>query len=164
MEKRLFKKTLSVSLFALLSVVLFSACKPSDAKLQQNVQNALVSAYPTVSASVNKGVVTLSGVVNSQAMKSGAESVAMTVKDIKSVNNNITVNEPAPVVKINPDTEISQNVTNALKAGGFDKVNVSIQNGEITLTGEVKRADLQKVMQIANESNPKKVINQLTIK
>ncbi|MDH6305020.1 hyperosmotically inducible protein [Parabacteroides sp. PF5-5] len=162
MEKTVIKKTVLVCLCSLFAVCFLGSCKPSDAKLQQQVETVLTAAYPTVSAVVKDGVVTLTGAVESDEIKAGAEAVAKAVKDIKSVANNITVTPP--VVKINPDVEISQLISTALSAAGFAGINVAVQEGEVTLTGDVKRADLQKVMQVANESNPKKVINQLTIK
>ncbi len=162
MEKTVIKKTVFYCLCALLSVTVMSSCKPNDAKLQQQVESAIKAAYPEVSATVKDGVATLTGAVDSEAVRTAAESTARSIKNIKSVNNNITVK--APAVTINPDNEISRTISSALNAGGYQGINVSVQNGEVTLRGDVKRADLQKVMQIANESNPKRVINELTIK
>lgn len=162
MEKRMIKKTWVVYVCSLLAVFFISSCKPSDATLQKQVETALATAYPTVKAAVKDGIVTLTGEVENPDVKAAVETAIKALKDIKGVTNNLTVTPP-PVV-INPDTEISNIITAALTAGGFSGINVAVQDGEVTLTGDVKRADLQKVMQIANESNPKKVNNQLTIK
>ena len=156
------KKNVIYVLCGLLSVFVVSSCKPNDAKLQQEVEMAIKAAYPEISAAVKEGVVTLTGEVDSQEIKAAAEAIAKSVKNIKSVANYVTIK--APVVIINPDTEISNVITAALKAGGFEGIQAAVKDGEVTLTGDVKRADLQKVMQIANESKPKKVINELTIK
>ncbi len=45
-------------------------------------------------------------------------------------------------------------------------ITVAVANGEITLTGDVAKADLVKVMQAANEAkgNATKVNNKLTVK
>jgi osmotically-inducible protein OsmY len=43
-------------------------------------------------------------------------------------------------------------------------VTANVSDGQVTLTGEIPRAKLQDAMKAANESNPKKVVNQLTIK
>ena len=45
----------------------------------------------------------------------------------------------------------------AFDAKGIKGITATVSNGEVTLTGDVKKADLQKVMQVANESKPKKV-------
>lgn len=156
------KKSVLIYLCSLLAVFFVTSCKPSDSKLQQQVETALSVAYPGISAAVKDGVVTLTGTVENAEIKTAAETVVKAIKDIKSVANNITVTPPP--VKINPDVEISNIISAALKAGGFSDIVVAVNDGEVTLSGDVKRADLQKVMQIANESNPKKVINQLTIK
>jgi hypothetical protein len=63
---------------------------------------------------------------------------------------------------VSPDDALSQGVTDATK--DFPTVKASVSNGEITLTGNIKRADLQKLMQSLNSLNPKKINNQLTIK
>ena len=69
---------------------------------------------------------------------------------------------PPPPVAVTPDSNLSQGVTDATK--DFPTVKASVNNGEITLTGSIKRADLQKLMQTLNTLNPSKINNQLTIK
>lgn len=159
------KKLGLVLMVAVLSGTLLYSCKPGDDKIQKSVETALsTSSSDAIKAEVKEGVVTLTGTVESQEAKSMAEQTVKGVKDVKSVVNNIQVRTPQPAVTINPDETITTTVDNALKAGGFTNVKVSVMDGEVTLTGDVKRADLEKVLQIANESKPKKVNNQLTIK
>lgn len=145
-----------------LGVTLYS-CKPSDEKLQKQVETAL-AAVPGISSSVKDAVVTLTGVVDSDEAKAQAETLAKGIKSIKSVVNNIEVKKPEPVVQINPDDVLKTTINDAFTAAGFSGITVDIKDGEVSLSGDVKKADLQKVMQIANESKPKKVINNLTIK
>jgi osmotically-inducible protein OsmY len=149
-----------VLIIALLAGVMLYSCKPSDEKLQKAVETAL-TASTGVTSSVKDGVVTLTGTVESEEAKLAAETAAKAVKDIKSVTNNIQVVVP---VVINPDETLLTSINSALSAAGFSGITVTSSNSEVTLTGEVKRADLAKVMQIANESKPAKVINQLKIK
>lgn len=154
------KKTVLV---LLLGVMLFS-CKPSDEKLQTAVQTALTAAGSNVTSSVKDGVVTLSGTVDSEAAKIAAEMVAKEVKDIKSVSNNIEVKAPQAPVVINNDEVLNATITSAIGAAGFTGITVTVKDGEVTLNGDVKKANLAKIMQIANEAKPAKVINNLKVK
>jgi osmotically-inducible protein OsmY len=65
---------------------------------------------------------------------------------------------------INYDEAIRNSIDSSFSKKGIVGVIVNVANGEVTLTGNVKRAELTKVMQAANESKPKKVYNKLTIK
>ncbi|MDR1860235.1 MAG: BON domain-containing protein [Bacteroidales bacterium] len=159
------KQLLLIGLF-LFAGLAFHSCSPSDAELQTAVSTALKAVSAPVSCSVSKGVVTLSGVVESAALKATAESLATAVKGVKSVTNSIEVKVPEPPKPvINPDDVLTTSISAAISAAGtaFSKVKVAVKDGEVTLTGDIKRADLQKLMQIANETKPKKVINQLNI-
>lgn len=146
----------------LLSATLMLSCKQSDEQIKKSVDAVLTATMPTVSANVKDQVVTLSGTVENEDMKMAAERSVSSIKNVKSVVNNIQVKAPAVVV--NPDDTIMTTVKSSLNASGFNNVNVEVRDGIITLKGDVKRADLKKVMQIANESNPKKVVNELNIK
>ncbi len=158
------KKLLFIHTCAILTGLSFQSCTKTDAQIHTDVQKVLSAQYPMVSSTVDKGVVTLTGTVDSEATRTSAEGVVKTVKDVKSVTNNIMVKEAAPAVVINPDQTISSTINSAMMAAGYKDVKVEVINGEVTLTGNVKRSDLTKVMQIANESNPKKVINKLNLK
>ena len=149
---------------AFLCGAVFTSCKPSDEKLQQQVVSTLSAVNSAVSGTVKDGVATLSGTVNSEDAKTAAEAAVKVIKDIKSVTNNIKVVLPAPPVVINPDDTLSTAITTALTAAGFSDVKTAVADGVVTLTGTAKKADFQKIMQIANESKPKQVINKLTKK
>jgi hypothetical protein len=83
-----------------------------------------------------------------------------------------TVNEPTPTattdttvqapVKIEADDPLTRNVADATK--DYPTVKTSVRDGIVTLTGEVKRTDLKKLMMAINELHPKKIDNQLVIK
>jgi osmotically-inducible protein OsmY len=111
-------------------------------------------------------VVTLSGEVADEATKTSAETSVRDIKGVKSVVNNITVKkveEVASPVVINSDDALRNSLDSVFSIKKIRGVNVSIDNGVVTLTGAVKRVDLTKVIQAANEARPKKVINKLTI-
>lgn len=158
------KKVMFYALAAMVSGLSLQSCKPSDKDLQASVQNALKAKTELVTATVNNGVVTLEGTLNSEAERFSVDSIARSVKSIKSVINNTTVKAPAPVIKIDADDAIKTTITTALAIGGFKDVKVDVKDGEAILSGNLKRADLQKVMQIANEANVKKVINNINLK
>ena len=110
------------------------------------------------------GVATLTGEVKDDACKNVAETTAKGIKGVKSVVNDLTPTPPPPppAPAVNPDSELTKGVTDATK--DFPTVTAAVNNGEITLTGSIKRADLQKLMQTLNTLKPKKINNQLTIK
>ncbi len=148
----------------LVASLLLSACKPSDSKIAENVKSKVTPVAPAVAAVVKDGVVTLSGEVADEATKAAAETAVQGIKGVKSVVNNITLPPPPPpVVTINPDDVLRTTIDAAFTAKGIKGITASVSNGEVTLTGEVKRADLTKVMQVANEAKPKKVVNQMKI-
>jgi len=140
---------------------MFNSCKPSDAKLQQQVTTALSAVDSSVSAAVKGGVATLTGTVSSEDAKTAANTAVAAIKGIKSVTNNIEVELP---VVINPDQTLTNVITSALIAAGFTGVKLAVDDGVVTLTGDAKKADLVKIMQIANDAKPKKVINNLNLK
>ncbi|GHT39085.1 hypothetical protein FACS189437_01490 [Bacteroidia bacterium] len=147
----------------LCALVAFNSCKPSDAELQKLVTTGLSALPASIYSAVDKGVVTLSGVVESDELKAEAEKAVSSIKGIKTVVNNIEVKQPEPV--INPDDLIRNTISNAVTAAGdvFKGVVVEVQNGEVTLTGAIKKAHLQQVMQIVSEAYPGKINNLLTI-
>lgn len=145
----------------------FAACKPSDEKIAEEVRTKLTALSPAINATVSDGVATLTGEVTDEATKAAAETAIKDVKGVKSVVNNLTVTPPpapAPVVVINPDDVLRKGLDSVFSAKTIKGVTATVNEGVVTLTGTVKRADLQKVMQAANELKPKKVVNQLTIK
>lgn len=158
------KKVLFLLTIGLLSGIMMQSCKESDEKLQTQVNQVMQKTVTEVTAVVQNGVATLSGVVESEDTKMMLETLAKEVKGIKSVVNNVTVHKPEPPVVINPDDTIRTTIESKLKDAGFKSVFIDVNNGEVVLTGDAKRSDLTKIMQIANESNPKKVTNNLNLK
>jgi len=159
------KKTIFIITCVLLSGFVLQSCKQNDQKLNNEVEKVLKERYPAISSSTKDGVVTLEGTVDSQPEKSSAETLARSVKDVKNVVNNIQVRELEPATPmVNSDTTLKTDITSKLEAGGYKDVKVDVNNGEVVLSGSLKRSDLTKVMQIANESNPRKVTNNLNLK
>lgn len=71
-----------------------------------------------------------------------------------------TVNTTAPV-QISPDDALTKGLQDATK--DYPGVTATVNNGEVTLTGTIKRDRMPKLMQAVHALNPKKVNNNLTI-
>ncbi|MDU1891677.1 MAG: BON domain-containing protein [Dysgonomonas sp.] len=157
------KKILFIVTCILISGMTLQSCKQNDEALKKNVDMAIQGHYnSTVGTSVKDGVVTLMGTVETQEEKTLVENDVKAVKNVKSVVNNITVQEST--LAVNPDNTIKSAIESRLQSEGLKDVMVEVKNGEVILTGDLKRSDLAKVMQIANESNPGKVTNNLKLK
>lgn len=151
----------------LFAATFMTSCGPNDSKIQAAVESAIKSNpdMSGVGATVKDGVVTITGECKDEASKSAVESTVAQVKGVKQVVNNCTVTPPPPppaAVVISPDETLTRNVSDALK--DYPGVTASVKDGVITLTGEIKRASLQKLMQTLNTLKPKKIENKLTIK
>ncbi|ULQ52326.1 BON domain-containing protein [Flavihumibacter fluvii] len=152
--------------WALVIAMTFAACAPKDADIEKGITGAIAS-YPGVSVSVKDGVATITGEVADDATKAAVETAAKAVKGVKSVANNLTIPPPppppAPVV-INPDETLQQSVAAIISGQKQDKVTATVKDGVVTLTGEIKKADLPALIQQLNEIKPKKIENKLVIK
>lgn len=146
----------------------FQSCTSNDQKIRNDLQKTVANDYRTISYSVNDGVVTLAGVVETQQAKSSAESAARNIAHVKSVHNNImvenTTNSNMYQNVMYSDETMRNSLKTRLNTDGFYDVNVDVNNGEVTLSGDLKRDELTRVMQIANEQNPRRVINNMTLR
>ncbi len=137
------------------------SCGPKDADIKAAVDKTIQvdNGMAGITSSVTGGVVTLTGECDSEASKSKCTDLAKSVKGVKSVINNCTVQMP---VQVNSDDTLRQGVMDATK--DHPGVTASVNDGVITLTGSISRNNLATLMQTLNTLNPKKVQNQLTIK
>lgn len=154
-----------VSMIALVAIIALgmNSCAPKDANIQKAIQTA-IAANPDaagVTVSVEKGIATLTGEVKDDVTSTAVATAAQAVKGVKSVVNSLTVTPPAPIINVADET-----LTTSLKDALKDNPTVicAVKDGVVTLTGEVKKADLVKLMQKVQALNPVKVDNQLTVK
>lgn len=161
MKKNWLSKMLVFTCLTLLSFAMYS-CGVKDSDIQKNVNEKLAST-PGISATVDKGVVTLTGQAGDDAAKNSAEANVKTVKGVKSVVNNVSVTPPVvnTPVTINPDETLMTGAKDAIK--DFEGVSASVADGVITLTGTLKRSRLPNLMQSLSTLKPKKINNQLTL-
>jgi osmotically-inducible protein OsmY len=114
----------------------------TDAELQQDVMNEL-KWEPTVKAAeigvaVKDGVVTLSGYVDSYVKKWAAERAAARVFGVRAVAENIQVRLPGSLKQ--SDEDLAGAVAHVLEWNVLvphDRVKVKVQDGLVTLSGEV---------------------------
>ena len=112
----------------------------TDAELQQHVMDDL-KWEPTIQAAeigvaVKDGVVTLSGSVDSYAKKWAADRAAKRVFGVTEVTEEIKVT----LTSKRPDKDIAESATKVLDWNLWvpsDRVKVKVQDGLITLSGEV---------------------------
>jgi len=158
-------------LMPLIAVAVMSLTLPSCGVKDSDIQAAVTEKAATtpelagISATVADGVVTLSGEFKDEASKAAGETAIKGIKGVKSVVNNATVTPPPPPpppVEIAADDPLTKSVNDAVK--DYPGVNASVKDGVVTLTGEIKRSSLQKLMQSLNSLKPKKIDNKLIIK
>jgi osmotically-inducible protein OsmY len=152
--------------FPLLAIIMLAfGCGQKDSDIKTSVEEKLktnTEMKTPAAVTVTDGVVTLSGECMDDVCKAKCEELAKSAKGVKSVVNNMTVTPVTPPVTVSTDDELSRGVTDATK--DHPTVKATVVDGVITLTGEIKRDQLQKLMQSLNSLKPKKIENQLTIK
>jgi hyperosmotically inducible periplasmic protein len=161
MKQKLSSLLLLIGAVALISTSTGCKKKPKDADIKAAIETALKAdpSAATTMIDVKEGVATISGECKDDACKANCEKMAAAVKGVKSVVNNCTV---MPPVVINPDDVLSKAVTDALAS--FPGVTGTVKDGAIMLGGEIKKADLAKLMMALNALNPKKVDNKGLVK
>jgi osmotically-inducible protein OsmY len=114
----------------------------SNEELQKDVQNAIkwepLLHAAEIGVTAKDGVVSLTGVVDCYAKKMEAENAAKKVIGVKALVEKIEVSIPHAWARTNG--EIADEVLAALKANWTvpnDKVMVKVENGWITLDGEL---------------------------
>jgi osmotically-inducible protein OsmY len=158
---------LTILLFFIFPSLLISSCGEKDSTIQAAVESALNENKDLsgIAASVKDGVVTLTGECKDDMSKSSLESIVGKIKGVKQVVNNCTIAPPPPApapVVISEDDALTKSVKDATK--DYPSVTASVKDGVITLTGDIKRNQLQKLMMTLHTLKPKKIDNQLTIK
>lgn len=114
----------------------------SDIQIQQDVIDQLkwepLLNAAEIGVSAKKGIVTLSGIVDTYTKKIAAETAAKKVAGVKAVAEDIQVGVSPNFRRT--DTEIAEAVLNTLKWNTSvpeDKIKIKVENGVVTLEGEV---------------------------
>lgn len=114
-----------------------------DTELRRRVL-AELDWEPTVDASAigvaaQDGVVTLTGSVNSYAQKKNAERATKRVAGVKAVAEDLAIKLPGSAAR--SDTDIAQSLVSLMRFNvsiPADKIQVTVENGWVTLDGEVE--------------------------
>ncbi|MEL1253440.1 BON domain-containing protein [Flavobacterium sp. DGU38] len=141
------------------------ACSPKDADIQKEINEKLGTS--DVQVTVHEGVATIVGTCDDETFKKNIERSVKAVKGVKTVVNNCQIPDPnvepaAAAVIINSDADLDKSVGKVIKA--YDGVSATVVGGVVTLSGEIKRSQLQPLIQSIQELKPQKVDNKLTIK
>lgn len=114
----------------------------NNAELQTDVQNAIkwepLLSAAEIGVTAKDGVVKLTGFVDSYAKKMEAENAAKRVIGVKALVENIEVKFPSTWTKT--DAEVAKEVLTGLSANWSvpdDKVTVKVENGWVTLEGDL---------------------------
>jgi hyperosmotically inducible protein len=169
---------LSVPMVALFGVGILAGCSTTPSKspeVSDSIRKSLDQAGlkdVSVSQDRDKGIVTLSGNVTSENDKSQAESIAKSIASAQVVADQIAVipvgvEKEAKAVNSDLDAGIEKNLDAALIQNRMhDSVKYEVNNGVVTLTGEVnsqqKRDHAEKVA--TRVPNVKQVVNDLQVK
>lgn len=151
-----------LTVLSLALVIIAAACGKSDADIQKAVAAKLAADNVAgVTATVNGGVVTLTGEVADITVKNKAETSAKSVEGVKSVTNNTTL-RPLPTPAPAPaDPMLKGKVEENLKKAGCTGATVEIANGVVTLSGTVPQAKYAECIKVVNESGAGKLENKL---
>jgi hyperosmotically inducible periplasmic protein len=171
-KKTFIMKSINMNIRLIIAVLAFStfiSCKgkQTDAEIQSSISEKIASndKMKGVNASVKDGVVTLTGECATDECRKDCADAIKNVKGVKSVENNIKVasevSAPAPV-EINSDETLKSSVNDIVK--NYKGVEADVKDGVVTLRGEIKRANLGKLIISVNELKPRKVENQLSVK
>jgi len=158
-----FRFMTAITLILALGMSVASCKKVNDADVQKAAQEALATdpALDGVVVTVQEQVATLTGIVEDDTAKTAAESAVAAVENVKSVVNRIDVVPSAPDYS-ELDATINAALADALK--DYKTVTATVQDGVITLTGEIKERDLPKLMEKLNALNPVEIVNNLSVK
>jgi osmotically-inducible protein OsmY len=114
----------------------------SDIQLRQDVMNELTwdasISEKAIGVSVKDGLVTLAGFVDTWAQKKNAERAALRVNGVTGVVDELSVSLPTELAR--KDVEIGQSAVQSLNwdIEVPDTVKVRVDNGWLTLEGEVR--------------------------
>lgn len=135
--------------------------KISDADLT-TAATTVVSAYSGSSVEVKDGVAHLSGEFASEADKKAAIEALKKITGVKDVMDMASVKAAVIETASAIDPALQQKVTDALK--DFPSVKVGVENGELTLTGDVTSSQARKIKESVDALKLGKVNFNYTVK
>ncbi|QCX53060.1 BON domain-containing protein [Elizabethkingia sp. JS20170427COW] len=157
------KKTFAMAAMAIAISMGSISCKKkiSDADLT-TAATTVVSAYSGSSVEVKDGVAHLSGEFASEADKKAAIEALKKITGVKDVMDMASVKAAVIETASAIDPALQQKVTDALK--DFPSVKVGVENGELTLTGDVTSSQARKIKESVDALKLGKVNFNYTVK
>ena len=152
-----------VTLVLVLGIFAVSCNNVSDADIQREAQET-INENPEltgIQVTVQNSVATLTGVVQDEAVKTYAENQVQGVRNVQTVINQLQVAPQAPDYSV-LDNTLNTSVQEVIK--DYENVTANVQNGVITLEGEINEKDLPNLMERINELNSENVVNNITVK
>lgn len=152
-----------ITLIFLLGVFAISCNNVSDADIQSDAQEVIASnpELTGVQVLVQNRVATLTGVVQDDAIKTYAENQIAEVNHVTTVINQLQVVPPAPDYTA-LDNSLNSGIQEALK--DHNTVTATVQNGVVTLEGEINERDLPALMEKINALQAEEIVNNITVK
>ena len=144
----------------------FVACK--EEKKERDIAEAVGSTAhlidKNITTEVREGVVTMKGEVADETTKTAALNAVRHVEGVKSIESYITVKAgtTAPQ-KSETDVRLKTAIDSMLKLQNIPGVDISVSNGEVTLSGQVSRTQEVAIMKMAGDVKPSKLTNYLTV-
>jgi osmotically-inducible protein OsmY len=144
----------------------------TDEALQKDVQNAIQwepdLSTTAIDVNAKEGVVTLTGNVDSYAKKQAVEVAAKNVKGVKVVVEKIDI-LLSGIAGNKADNEIADEILESLKWAWEvpkDKVTITVENGRITLEGELEWHYQQEALEkaVSKQAGVKSIADNITIK
>ena len=144
------------------------ACK--EEKKEKDIAEAVASTArvidKNITTEVSEGVVTMKGEVADEATKTAALNAVKHVEGVKLIKNQLTVKAAAskPPQMSERDIRLKAGIDSMLKLQNIPGVDITVLNGEVTLSGQVNRTQEVAIMKIAGDAHPSKLNNYLRVK
>lgn len=146
-----------------------ATAQSNDASIQADIQNKALnkSQFKDVKASVQNGIVTLTGTVDVYDQKVDAYKRARRIKNVKGIDNQIEVAGPEI-----PDAQLQDKLVKAIQydrvgygTTAFNAIGVNVQNGVVTLSGTAYGpVDADSAVAVAsNTKGVKDVVNEIQV-
>jgi hyperosmotically inducible periplasmic protein len=153
--------------FFLLSLYLLAACneEKKEKDITEAVQSTTSVIDKNITVEVKEGVVIMKGEVADETTKTAALNAVKHIEGVKKVEDHMTVkagnNKPAEMSA--GDLRLKAAIESALALNKIAGVDITVSNGEVTLSGQVTRSQEIAIMKIAGEAHPSRLKNFLTV-
>ncbi|MDB4935507.1 MAG: hypothetical protein JWP87_2479 [Labilithrix sp.] len=135
-----------------------SACKPGHSNdLEHRVEAALRAepALTRISVTERRGIVTLSGIVDSEGDRAHLRDVARAVPGVVAVDDRLIVRPPPMVTAATPDAMLAAALVSRLHAADFAGLDVQVNDKTVRVVGTAPRDRHADAMRIVVDNAPR---------